>query len=69
MFIVIEIQKNETAALLNWTFDTRSEAEAKYHTILAAAAVSNVPKHGASLIDENGEVLKHENYSHVTEEE
>lgn len=67
MFIVIEIQKDVTAATLVSTHDTRNEAENKYHTVLAYAAVSSLPKHSAVLMDENGITLKHESYFHEEE--
>lgn len=68
MFIVIEIQKDVTAATLVSTHDTRNEAENKYHTVLAYAAVSSLPKHSAVLMDENGITLKQESYFHEVEE-
>ena len=68
MFIVIEIQKDVTAATLVSTHDTRNEAENKYHTVLAYAAVSSLPKHSAVLMDENGITLKQESYFHEAEE-
>lgn len=67
MFIVIEIQKDVTAATLVSTHDTRNEAENKYHTVLAYAAVSSLPKHSAVLMDENGITLKQESYFHEEE--
>ena len=64
MFIVMEIQKSNTAATIVNTYETRNEAENKYHTILAAAAVSSVPQHAAVLLDDNGEYIKSECFTH-----
>lgn len=54
-YIVIEIQKNAQGQIANLvtSYDTKLEAESHYHTVLAAAALSNLPSHGAVIIDEN----------------
>lgn len=64
MFIVMEIQKDVTAATLVSTYDTRNEAENKYHTVLAYAAVSSLPKHSAVMLTEEGEYIKSECFEH-----
>lgn len=66
MFIVIEIQKNSESSisLLTDTYVNRNDAESKFYTILAAAAISSVYQHGASLLDDSGAVLRYESYSH-----
>lgn len=64
MFIVMEIQKDVTAATLVSTHDTRNEAENKYHTVLAYAAVSSLPKHSAVMLTEEGEYIKSECFEH-----
>ena len=64
MFIVIEIQKNSSgqiATLVN-SYSDHNTAEQKYHTILAAAAVSGLPSHAAVMLLENGQEVKHECY-------
>lgn len=55
MFIVIELQTNgeQTANIVN-AYTSRPEAEARYHSILAAAALSNVQIHSAVLMDHRG---------------
>lgn len=66
MFYVLEIQTNEnTGAVIPFTFSNRNEAEAKYHSLLAVAAVSQVEKHGAMLFTDDGFVLKSEVYNHA----
>lgn len=58
MYIVFEIQNtNGVVGTLVDTFNDRLQAESKYHTILAAAAVSAVPVHSAVLMTDEGFVL------------
>lgn len=61
MFIVLEIQN--TAVLVN-DYNTRNEAENKYHTILAYAAVSSIEKHSAVMLTNEGEYIKSECFVH-----
>ena len=64
-YIVIEMQTTNgvTAAIIN-TFDNYPQAEQKYHTVLAAAAVSAVPTHAAAMLTERGNLVKYECYEH-----
>ena len=64
MFIVMEIQKGNTTSTLVNTYETRNEAENKYHTVLAYAAVSALPKHSAVMLTEEGDYIKHECFEH-----
>lgn len=64
MFYVIEIQTTNTGAVIPFVFTDRNDAEAKYHALLAVAAVSQVDKHGAMLFTDDGFVLKSEVYNH-----
>ena len=66
MFIVIELQKNENGAVANIVTDhsTQAEAESKYHAVLAAAAVSEIPVHSAIIVSEEGFPLMHQCYKH-----
>ncbi len=58
-YITFEIQSynDGTVGTLVETFNDRLQAESKYHTILAAAAVSAVPVHSAVLMTDEGFVL------------
>ena len=67
MYIVIEIQKTSSVATIVNSYETRNEAESKYHTILAYAAISNIPKHCAALLTEDGEQIKYECFEHEVE--
>ena len=41
-----------------------AEAESKFYAILSAAALSNVRKHGAIILNDEGIMLKHEVFTH-----
>ena len=66
MYLIIEIQKSNdgTLAHLESVHATRDEAEQKYHTVLAAAAVSSVNVHSAVMLDDTGNRIKGETYYH-----
>ena len=56
MFVVIEIQKNnnnQIATLVN-AYENRNQAFQKYHSVLSAAAVSDLPVHSAVILTEEG---------------
>lgn len=71
MFIVVEIQVNAdgTAGALVTSFADQNAAESAYHTILAAAAVSSLPKHGAIMFSDEGFPLMHACYKHAHPDE
>ena len=65
MFIVIEIQKNaqgQVATLLT-AYDSLREAQSKYYTILAAAAKSGLPRHGAAILYEDGKEIASQSFA------
>lgn len=68
-YVVIEIQKTTSGAIANLvtSYDTKAEAESHYHTILAAAALSNLPSHGAVIIDENCVPIAWQAYTNIGE--
>lgn len=69
-YLVIEIQKNADGGVGNfvWAYTSLNEAESKFHTVLASAAVSTVPVHSCALLNENGYCVKSQSYTHGTEE-
>ena len=69
-YIVVEIQTSANGAVATIVNDyaDQKQAEARFHTILAAAAVSNLAKHSAIMFSEEGFPLRHECYSHLVEE-
>ena len=68
-YLVIEIQRNADGTIGNfvWTFDTINEAESKYHSVLAYAAVSTVYTHSAVILNETGFCVKSQSYTHIPE--
>lgn len=63
-YLVIELQTNADGSVGNlvYSYDNLPQAEAKYHTVLAAAALSDLPAHAAVLMDNEGYVRKQECY-------
>ena len=70
-YIVIELQTNANGVVGNLVYSqtNRNEAEQKYHLILSAAAVSQLPAHAAVLITGDGRTLASQCYRHEEEEE
>lgn len=68
-FIVIELQSNADGTLGNFVFafENREDAEAKYHTVAAAAAKSAVLVHTVVMLSRAGAMLKSESYTHAEE--
>lgn len=65
-YIVLEIQKfaDGTIAVppIN-TYDSFFEAVSRYHTILATAAISDVPVHSAVVMNEAGQEIRLDSYN------
>lgn len=70
MFIVLELQKQSESksSNLTWNFEKENDAWSKYHAVLSAAAISDVPTHAAYLLNETGLVANSWFY-HSEEEE
>ena len=70
MYVILELQTNAdgTVGSLVSTYEDRNAAESKYHTVLAAAAISNLPKHTAFMLTNDGSVMRRECYEHEQEE-
>ena len=67
-YIVIEIQKaaDGTVAIPPIaTYDTFFEALSRYHTILASAAISQVPVHTAVVLNEVGQEVRMDSFNHA----
>lgn len=58
IYYAIELQSGATGAGLVQAYTNKADASEKYHQILQAAVKSNVPKHGAFVIDENGFIVE-----------
>lgn len=65
-YIVIEIQTNAgTSAIVPPVlFTDRNAAEAQFHTMLAAAAVSAIEIHSVVMLTEDGRIVRTECYRH-----
>lgn len=69
-YIVIEIQTNdadEVATIVTVETDYWT-AQQKYHTILAAAAVSALPVHTAVILSPYGDIIDKKSYNRRTPE-
>ena len=71
-YYVIEIQKYQDGQyghLVHAAFDedqntARLKGESKYYEVLAAAAISQLPEHGAMLMSSTCEPIEHKCYYH-----
>lgn len=66
MYIIIELQTQSDGTLGNivQTAQTINQAKSIYHNILSFAAVSEIPIHACTLLDENGLQIACETYRH-----
>ena len=66
MYIVIELQTNTEGVVGNivYAYNTRLEAESKYHEILSYAARSSLPTHAAVILTGMGQMIASEYYVH-----
>ena len=66
MYIVIELQKNTENRVDNIVTEhpTLAEAESKFYSILASAAINEVPVHSAIIVSEEGFPVRHQCYKH-----
>lgn len=61
IYYVLEFQTSSgSGAVIPTIHHSRQDAEARYHTILAAAASSEIEKHGAAILTEDLFVVKKE---------
>lgn len=74
-FYIFEIQQyinGEFGHIVHFAYDVnptkaRLKAEAKYHQVLASAAISELPQHSASLLTSDGRCLMNQCYRHEIE--
>lgn len=72
-YYIIEIQLNaagEYGHIVHYAYDedattARLKAESKYHEVLAAAAVSELAQHSATLISSDGRAIMNQCYKHA----
>lgn len=65
-YIVIELQTNSDGSVGNiaTAHDTQLDAESKFHSILAAAALSQLPVHAAVMLSSDGNFIDSRSYRH-----
>lgn len=65
-YIVIELQKDAYGLVshLLSVHDTLEKAESTYYSILASAAINEVPVHSAIIVSEEGFPVKNNCYKH-----
>ena len=69
-YIVIELQTNgNTTANIVSSYSDRNQAESKFHTVMASAAVSAVEVHACTMLTEDGKVVRQESYRHPVQPE
>lgn len=70
-YTTIENQKRNDGSygLLYDHFENEQQAIAKFYTICAAAATSNIPYHAACILQDNGLMLKQEIFDRRSEEQ
>lgn len=67
-YLVIEIQKFADGTIAVppiATYDSFFDAMSRYHTILSAAAVSEVPVHSAVVLTETGQQMRLDSFNHI----
>ena len=69
MYILLEIQVNDNGQVgtLITNYSDLREAESRFYTVMAAAALSELPVHSAVLMTEKGLKLKNGWYTHDDE--
>jgi len=69
MYYILEIQayNDGTSAHIMYTEQTEAQAESKYHTVLAYAAISDIPIHVVMILTFDGNLVKRETYYHTPE--
>lgn len=73
-FYIIEIQQNlngEYEHIVHFAYDedsimARLKAESEYHSVLAAAAISQLASHSATLLTSDGRAIMNQCYRHTT---
>ena len=66
MYIILEIQtdaQGTVTILPEVKKETRREADSVYHSMLAAAALSQLPVHSAVILTNDGRLISAQSYS------
>ena len=67
MYIILEMQTTgtQTALVPPATYADKLQADSAYYQRLAAAAISAVPIHTITMLDEHGRVIRSDFYEHI----
>ena len=70
-FLVTELQTfpNGSMSTPSYAYDDILSAQAKYHSILSAAAKSALPVHAATIMNNEGQEIDHQCFYHEVEPE
>lgn len=64
-YLVIEIQFNgDQVGNIVTAHDTLQDAQYKFHTVAAAAAISTIPKHSVALLNDDGFPIERTTFVH-----
>ena len=65
LFIVIELQKNgNQMSNIVTAHETLQDAQHKFYTVAAAAAISNIEKHSVVLLNDDGFTIERITFEH-----
>ena len=66
MYIILEMQttNGQTALVPPATYTDKNQADSAYYQKLANAAISSVPLHTVTMIDEYGSPIRSDYYNH-----
>lgn len=68
LYVVIELQKNgDQMGNLVTSHDTLQDAQYKFHTVAAAASISQVEKHSVVLLNDDGFPIERVTFEHNTD--
>lgn len=61
-FVLLELQvnANEELGILVYDYASLNQAKSSFHTVMANAELSEIPKHGAVLLNEEGSLITSE---------
>ena len=70
-YLVLEVQTNASGQVGSFvfSFDTRDEADSKYHALLSIASVSDIPIHCVYMFSNNGHFIDAEPHFHGVQPE
>lgn len=70
-YIILETQTTAgtTAIVPPVAFTDRQQAESRFHSVLASAAISSIEEHSCLLLTSDGKLVRSECYRHVVEAE